>query len=212
MSDVSRFARVCASALVVLAVLTGCAAVPSVTGLTGGISSPAPEATVTPAPGSWDEVAVPSGLDLVAITTGESAPIERALDAWAGEHQARVEIVRATDADGVEAALVAAVGADVVVGLGPGVVDAFALSTPQFLDQQFAVVGAQLAEPTENVTAVVWEGASFRGTGISEDGSADGTVSAARAGDAVSAALAAVAAGVRGVVLQLPQGAGDVAP
>ena len=38
--------------------------------------------------------------------------------------------------------------------------------TPNHLDQQFLVVGAELAEPTANVTAADWTGASFRGEGL----------------------------------------------
>ena len=49
------------------------------------------------------------------------------------------------------------------VSAGQALVDALALVTPSHLDQQFLVVGAQLPEPTVNVTAAVWRGASSRG-------------------------------------------------
>ena len=45
--------------------------------------------------------------------------------------------------------------------------------TANHLDQQFLVLGAELAEPTENVTAADWAGASFRGEGLGMPSSYD---------------------------------------
>jgi hypothetical protein len=52
---------------------------------------------------------------------------------------------------------------DLVICAGNALVDALALVTASHLDQQFLVVGAQLPEPTVNVTAAIWRGASSRG-------------------------------------------------
>jgi hypothetical protein len=52
---------------------------------------------------------------------------------------------------------------DLVICAGHALVDALALVTASHLDQQFLVVGAQLPEPTVNVTAAIWRGASSRG-------------------------------------------------
>ena len=57
--------------------------------------------------------------------------------------------------------------------VGNGLVDPLALVTANHLDQQFLVVGAELAEPTANVTAADWIGASFRGEGLGMPSSYD---------------------------------------
>jgi hypothetical protein len=53
-------------------------------------------------------------------------------------------------------------GPDLIVSAGNDLVDPLALVTASHLTQQFLVVGAELAEPTGNVTAVDWTGASGR--------------------------------------------------
>src|SRR5207342_1698751 len=55
---------------------------------------------------------------------------------------------------------------DLVICAGHALVDALALVTASHLDRQFLVVGAQLPEPTVNVTAAIWRGASSRGREI----------------------------------------------
>lgn len=174
-----------------------------------GATTPSPEATITPAPGSWDAASVPANMRLI-IVSAQSDPaalvLIDAVTAWAAEHAARVSTLSAPDPGGLDAALSEAVGSapDLVVGLGSGVVDVFSLETSQFLDQQFLVLGAQLAEPTENVTAVIWPGADFRGSGISaEDATAGEAVTPERARDAVAAGVASVAWNLTGIVIQL---------
>ena len=94
--------------------------------------------------------------------------------------------------------------ADVVIGLGEGTSDVFAYEASQWLDREFLILGAQAAEPTDNVTAVIWEGATSRGSGAPADGDLDPEgVTAARAADAVAAGLESVAGGVTGIVLHL---------
>lgn len=53
---------------------------------------------------------------------------------------------------------------EVIVGVGDKTVDDLALISAGTLQQQFLVVGAQFAEPTENATSVVWPGATSRGS------------------------------------------------
>jgi hypothetical protein len=93
---------------------------------------------------------------------------------------------------------------DLVVGLGDGVVDVFSFESAQLLDQQFLVVGAQLAEPTGNVTAVVWDGATSRGSAAGADGElAEASITEYRGADALGAGLASIQDGVTGTVLHL---------
>lgn len=67
---------------------------------------------------------------------------------------------------------------------------------------RFLVLGAELAEPTYNVTAVEWSGAGFRGEGL---GSAtlfdESSFSPERCADAIRAGTAAVLSGTTGIVL-----------
>lgn len=175
-----------------------------------GGATPTPEATITPAPGSWDTAPVPASMHLTVISADRDPDTLALLDAvtvWAAEHRAHVSALAATDPDALAAVLTGALpmSPDLVVGVGRGVVDVFALETAQFLDQQFLVLGAQLAEPTENVTAVIWPGAAFRGTGISDADvrAADSAVTAERARHAVQAGVASVIWGLTGIVIQL---------
>ena len=79
-----------------------------------------------------------------------------------------------------------------------------ALVTANHLEQQFLVVGAELAEPTQNVTAVDWRGASFRGEGLGMSSAYDpASFTAARCGAAVRAGVAAVLNDVTGIVVWL---------
>lgn len=97
---------------------------------------------------------------------------------------------------------------DLIVGLGDGVVDVFGFESAQWLDQQFLVVGAQLPEPTGNVTAVVWDGATSRGSAAGSDGGrgAGGLTEGLDGGlgeAALGVGLASIRAGTVGVVLHL---------
>jgi hypothetical protein len=87
--------------------------------------------------------------------------------------------------------------ADVVVGLGDGILDVFDFETGKLLDQQFLIVGGQLAEPTHNVTAVIWPGATSR-----EPGDV-GSVTESRGVDALGAGVESIRDGLSGIVLRL---------
>jgi hypothetical protein len=70
------------------------------------------------------------------------------------------------------------------------------------LDQQFLIVGAELAEPTGNVTAADWTGASFRGEGLGVPSTYDpASFTPERAGRAIRAGVAAVLNHLTGIVV-----------
>ena len=145
----------------------------------------------------------------IAVIAPDGAPATQtmrdAVDVFAEEHGIDVEDVTGTEG-GVDAAFADALAADadVVIGLGEGTSDVFAYETAQRLDQQFLILGAQVAEPTDNVTAVVWDGATSRGSGAPADGELDpGAVTPDHASDSVAAGLNSVAEGITGVVLHL---------
>jgi basic membrane lipoprotein Med (substrate-binding protein (PBP1-ABC) superfamily) len=179
-------------------------------GFVGSTDAPSPEATITPAPGSWDDAPSAAGQRVVVLAREgdpDGAVVTGAATRWAHDVGAQLEIVTAADLDALDRAVAEAAADDaaVVVGAGPRVVDALALSTPQFLDQQFLLVGAQLAEPTGNVTAVIWPGAGFRGTGISaDDTDVAGSITAERVQDALDAGVASIHWQLTGIVIQLP--------
>ncbi|ACZ31786.1 hypothetical protein Xcel_2772 [Xylanimonas cellulosilytica DSM 15894] len=174
----------------------------------GATTMPAPEATVTPAAGTWDDVVVPAGFELVLITSGEDPAAVTVADAvrrYAAAHAVALTVLPTRDDDDVEAAIEQAVAAhpDLVVGAGDGVVDVFALLTAQHLDTPFLLVGSQLPEPTANVTAVVWDGAGFRGSGLGSAHADPDAVSPERALEAMGAGVTAVLHDLTGIVLDL---------
>jgi len=136
-------------------------------GFIDAASPPAPEATIRPKPGSWDAVHPPRGYRVVLLTAGHdaaTATVAAVVKRWARAEHASLETVtttRATAVDGIVRAIDLA--PDLVVCAGTTLVDALALVTASHLHQQFLVVGAQLPEPTGNVTAATWPGASSRG-------------------------------------------------
>jgi len=93
---------------------------------------------------------------------------------------------------------------DLVISAGNHLVDPLALASANHLEQQFLVVGAELAEPTQNVTAADWAGASFRGEGLGQSSTYDpASFTPERAVRAVRAGVAAVLTNLTGIVLWL---------
>lgn len=178
-------------------------------GFLGSVTTPTPEATIDPQPGSWDGVEPPAGYEVVLITAGDdtaTATLASGVTRWAAQRDVALTTLTAQGDEEVQAQLLRAIekSPDLIVGAGSGVVDVFSLITAQSLHQQFLVVGAELPEPTGNATSVVWKGASFRGTGISsDDDSLPTAVTPSRAVDAVSAGVASVLHGLTGIVLHL---------
>jgi hypothetical protein len=129
---------------------------------------PPPEGMIRPRPGSWDAVRPPRGYRVVLLTAGNDHPtttLVTAVKHWANAEHVRLETVAVTEprrsVDGIVEAM--DLRSDLVICAGNALVDALALVTASHLDQQFLVVGAQLPEPTVNVTAAIWRGASSRG-------------------------------------------------
>lgn len=96
-------------------------------------------------------------------------------------------------------------GPDLIVSAGAGLVDPLAVVTASHLERQFLIVGAQLPEPTGNVTAAVWPGASSRGSEVANSSTASDpdAVTPDRADAAVRAGVASVVSGITGIVVWL---------
>jgi hypothetical protein len=188
---------------------------PSAVGMLGtgfiGSSPPAPEATVTPRPGSWTGVHPSEGYRVVLLTAGADRPTEAlvtAVDEWADDEHVDLRTVSADDASDLVPSITKALGMgpDLIVSAGNGLVDALATVTPNHLEQQFLVVGAELAEPTHNVTAVDWSGASFRGEGLGMSSTYDpGSFTAGRCAAAIRAGVAGVLNDLTGIVVWLDE-------
>ncbi|QAY61668.1 hypothetical protein ET475_02555 [Microbacterium protaetiae] len=197
-------------------VLTGCAdswdrtrEAPAPIGTPGAgfipTPAPSPEATILPAAGSWAGVHPAVGYRVVLLTAGDD-PATRALvaavQAWAATEHVDLRMVHADDdhVGGITQAMDA--GGDLIVVAGNDLIDPLALVSANHLDQTFLVVGAELAEPTENVTAVDWNGASFRGAGLGMSSTYDAaSFTPERCAAAIRAGAAAVLSDLTGVVL-----------
>jgi basic membrane lipoprotein Med (substrate-binding protein (PBP1-ABC) superfamily) len=216
----------------VLAVsLTACAggtdAIPS--GVTSSAASapaggsPTPNADQYPAPGSTvaaqaadaTAVPVPDGLVFTVVLPeagSEVDPHQRAaavtaLQNYAAEHAATVTTLVIDPGTDPDAALQQAVAhhSSLIVTFGPDILDALDRISASTLGQHFLIVGAQLPEPTGNVTAVVWPGAAARAAAATGAPRLDGASGLAdHASVAISLGVAAVVAGRTGIVLALP--------
>ena len=171
---------------------------------------PAPEAMIRPKPGSWDAVHPPRGYRVVLLTTGDdpaTTTLVTAVKQWAEAEHVRLTTVAVTEPDRFVDGIVDAmdIGPDIVICAGNALVDALALVTASHLDQQFLVVGAQLPEPTVNVTAAIWRGAVSRGGEVPDTASsfdAD-AFTPERAGAAIRAGVASVLSDLTGIVIWL---------
>lgn len=210
-----------AIALVVLTVLTACggddwsephAAPTPVGSLSAGFepsSPPSPEATIEPRQGSWDDVHPSPGYRVVLVTAGDDEPtrtIVSAVQDWADDEEVQLRTVEADDAlsgdliSGIVEAM--QLRPDLIVSAGNALVDPLATVTANHLDQQFLVIGAEVPEPTHNVTAVDWTGAAFRGEGLGASSHYDPeSFTAERADAAVRAGVTAVLHELTGIVL-----------
>jgi hypothetical protein len=170
---------------------------------------PAPEATIRPKPGSWDAVHPPRGYRVVLLTAGDDAAttiLVTAVKQWAKAEHVRLETVATTEPEAVDG-IVEAMDRrpDLIVCAGNALVDALALVTASYLDQQFLVVGAQLPEPTVNVTAAIWRGAASRGAEVPDTASSSdlNAFTSERAGAAIRAGVASVLNDLTGIVISL---------
>jgi hypothetical protein len=172
-------------------------------------ATPIPESTIAPRPRSWDGVHPSKGYRVVLLTAGEDPQTKTLVSAvteWAEEEHVSLRTVTATAPDQFIPRIGKALdlAPDLIISAGNDLVDALSLITPNHLDQRFLVIGAELAEPTANVTAADWTGASFRGEGLGMSSTYDhSTFTPERAGRAVRAGVAAVLNGLTGIVIWL---------
>jgi hypothetical protein len=170
---------------------------------------PPPESTIMPRPGSWNGVHPSKGYRVVLLSSGEDRPTKTLVDAvtrWAEEEDVSLKTVTAPHPGQLISSISQAIelAPDLVISAGNDLVDPLALVTPNHLNQQFLVIGAELAEPTENVTAADWTGAAFRGEGLGMPSAYDpATFTRERAARAVRAGVAAVLNDLTGIVIQL---------
>jgi hypothetical protein len=178
-------------------------------GFVNPAAPPSPEATITPSPGSWNDVHPSKGYRVVLLTAGKDAQTQTLVTAvrdWAKEEQVSLKTVEASASDQYVGKIAEAIGLkpDLIVSAGNALIDPLALVTASHLDQQFLVVGAELAEPTANVTAADWTGASFRGEGLGMSSNYDPkSFTPERSARAIRAGAAAVLTGHTGIVLWL---------
>jgi hypothetical protein len=170
---------------------------------------PPPEGIIRPRPGSWDAVHPPRGYQVVLLTAGDDSAttmLVAAVHRWAKVEDVVLNTVAVTQPDGFVDGIVEAMHleADLVICAGNALVDPLALVTASHLDQQFLVLGAQLPEPTVNVTAAVWRGASSRGSEVPATASFDpGAFTPEQAGAALRAGVASVLNDLTGIVIWL---------
>jgi hypothetical protein len=126
---------------------------------------------------------------------------------WARAEHVNLTTVAAKEHDRLVAAIVEATrrAPDLIICAGNDLVDPLALVTASYLTQQFLVVGAQLPEPTVNVTAAIWAGASSRGREVPDTPSSfhPHAFTPERAGAAIRAGVASVLSGLTGIVIRL---------
>ncbi|XVU23566.1 hypothetical protein ACQPZJ_40930 [Actinoplanes sp. CA-054009] len=177
-------------------------------GFTDPAAPPTPEGTVTPAPGSWDDVHPSKGYRVVLLHAGDDAPtkaLTKSVRDWAEDEDVDLREVAADPGNPIDDIVKAiAMKPDLIVSAGNALIDALTTVSASHLDQHFLVVGAELAEPTHNVTAADWSGASFRGEGLGMSSTYDpASFTAARCAAAIRAGVAAVLTGTTGIVLWL---------
>lgn len=173
---------------------------------------PPPGGTMTPSPSSWSGVEVPAGYTIALIATDDNAAarhLRTAVEAWAAAHDVHLTVVPAHDPASYLADIQKAIDlhADLVVSAGDPLADPLSVVTPSWPDQEFLLLGAELAEPTFNVTAAVWRGTTARGGGSGTSGNAwaydPTTFTVERSGRALEAGVAAVLRGYAGFVVQV---------
>ncbi|SDY58902.1 type 1 periplasmic-binding domain-containing protein [Herbiconiux ginsengi] len=203
--------------LLLAAFLSGCSAgdwsqphaMPTAVGALGDgflpADPPSPEATIDPTEGSWNDVHPSAGLRVVLLWAGDGDAEDAmtgAVRSWAHDEQVDLREVEA-GANPIDSVVEAMqMQPDLIISAGNDLIDPLAAVTASHLDQQFLVIGAELAEPTENVTAVDWTGAAFRGEGLGASSHYDpATFTPERCAAAVRAGMAAVLHDETGIVI-----------
>lgn len=173
-------------------------------------SPPPPEGAFTPRVGSWDEVHPPVGYRVVLLTAGDDGPttaVVEAAERWAEQEGVSLKTVAVDDPDEHVDGIVEALDLrpDLILSASAAMTPALDLVTASNLHQPFLVVGAQLSEPTVNVTSVIWAGASAHDGAIPAAGSAldPAAFTPERADTAIRAGVASVLSDITGVVVNL---------
>ncbi|MGC4085947.1 MAG: hypothetical protein QM736_28420 [Vicinamibacterales bacterium] len=171
---------------------------------------PPPEGMITPKPGSWADVHPPRGYRVVLLIAGDdpaTTTLAAAVKHWVQAEHVSLDTVVAKAPDRFIDAIVEAMDLrpDLIVSASPALVDALALVTASHLDRHFLVVGAQLPEPTVNVTAAIWQGASSRGREVADTASSFdlAAFTRERADAAIRAGVASVLNDLTGIVIWL---------
>ena len=184
------------------------------TSLAGCAVSSVPAPTEAPAPGATVAAVVPTpapslgeGFSVVVLTSrdddaDEVATVRAALEVSLGD----VRDVTWLDSAGVDDRIALADDAfarapDLIVVVGPSLLGAVDGPSAGALSQPVLLLGGQLAEPTDNVTAVVWPGADGRASLRDETLPFSGA--AAHAGPAVAVGLQAFLDDELGLVYRL---------
>ncbi|WP_200330464.1 hypothetical protein [Leucobacter sp. L43] len=180
----------------------------------GSASEPSGPSEPTPAPlapgATLDATSLGALPDWVAdwqvtvITTGDapSVVVTDAMQRFASEHRFGAEVIVTDDPRTALAQVLDGAAdsqsPDLIIGVGPATAGAFDLLSAASLDQQFLMLGTQLAEPTDNVTAAVWPGAEDRA--VFADRPPAFSARAAEADAAIRAGITAAATGWSGYV------------
>jgi hypothetical protein len=132
---------------------------------------PPPAGTFTPSPNAWDPVHPPAGFTVTLVAAAhdpQAAVTAASVRAWAREESADLTVTMvAKPADNlVDLSRAIRAKPDLIMTAGDSLVDAMALVTASATDTRFLILGAEIAEPTDNVTAVDWLGAGYRGEGL----------------------------------------------
>lgn len=152
----------------------------------------------------------PEGYRVVLLTTREdraTKTLVAAVDDWAGAEDVSLKTITADDPreylERIQEAM--ALSPHLIISAGKDLLDPLTLVSANHLDQQFLVVGAELPEPTHNVTSANWTGASFRGEGNNTSSGHDpATFTPERSARAVRAGVAAVLNDLTGIIIWLP--------
>ena len=179
-------------------------------GFTDAAAIPAPGATIEPRAGSWDAVIPPRGYRVVLLTQGDDSAtttLTTAVKEWAAAEEVSLRTIAVTKPDGAIDGIVEAMelGPDLIVSAGADLVDPLAVVTASHLDYEFLIIGAQLPEPTANVTASIWRGASSRGSEVANSPATSDSdaVTPERADAAVRAGVASVLNDLTGIVISI---------
>lgn len=179
-------------------------------GFTQPGATPSPEATITPAAGTWDDVHPPAGYRVALLTPeydAATAELAHGVQEWAGREGVSLKTVPVASPDAAVAGIVSAMDLepDLIIATGPALIDALALVTASHLDQQFLLLGGQIPEPTVNVTAAIWPGAASRGSEVDDSAEThdESAYTSERADAAARAGVASVLHELTGIIIQL---------